>query len=134
MTHQDLLDKSLSHPIIVFDGECIMCNGFIQWLISKDADQKIRYTYLQKQEHSPYPDLDSVLLYNKGKVYIYSDVSLEAATYLHKPYIYLSVLKYIPRFIRDAIYKVLAKYRYRIFGRYDTCMIPQADQRHLFIG
>lgn len=134
MTHQELLDKSLSHPIIVFDGECILCNGFIQWFIAHDTDQQLRYACLQNLVHNPNNKLDSVFLYKDGVVHTHSDVIVRAATYLKKPYSYLNILKYVPKGFRDIIYKTIARYRYQIFGKYDTCMLPNVDQKHLFIN
>lgn len=133
MTHQDLLDKSMSHPIIVFDGECIMCNGFIQWFIAHDIDQQLRYSCLQHVDDNPYSKIDSVFLYADGLVYTHSDVGIRAATYLAKPYYYLYILKYIPKALRDTFYNLIARYRYWLFGKYNHCMLPQADQKHLFL-
>ena len=133
MTHTSLIKLSYEHPIVVFDGVCVLCNGFIQWMIDKDTEQVFRYVSLQDFESSQ-TSMDSVLLYDQGLVYSKSDVSMEVVAKLNKPYQWLSVLRWVPLFIRDTVYVLIAKNRYRWFGKNDQCMLPTQAQKKLFIS
>lgn len=133
MTHSQLLKLSHQHPVVVFDGVCVLCNGFIQWLLDKDVDQIFRYVSLQDFESSQ-TSMDSVLLYDQGLVYSKSDVSMQVVSRLQAPYKWLSLLRWVPQFIRDAIYTLIAKNRYRWFGKNEQCMIPTQAQQKLFIS
>jgi predicted DCC family thiol-disulfide oxidoreductase YuxK len=74
-----------------------------------------------------------VVLIRDGRVFTMSDAVLEIVRYMRFPYPLLLVGYMLPRFIRDALYRVVARNRYRWFGRQDSCMMPTPDLRHRFL-
>ena len=132
---------SLEHPVMFFDGECIFCTKALQFFIKVDTEELIRYTTLQSEEGQLLmdrlhisEDMDSVLLVDNGQYFTRSDVTFHLMKKMKYPWRALSILIYIPKVIRDFFYGIVAKYRYKIFGKYDQCMIPSAEQKHLFIN
>lgn len=137
-TLQEIKILSKNHPIIAFDGECNMCNGFIQWLIKRDKNKKFRYTTLQSNEGATLKnasdiDGDSILLIHKEKLYTMSDGGLMSMKLLGGGWSILSWLRIFPLALRNYIYKWVARNRYRWFGRKDSCMVPDASISALFI-
>jgi predicted DCC family thiol-disulfide oxidoreductase YuxK len=77
---------------------------------------------------------DSVMFYLDGKLLIRSDAVLAISTYLKRPYAYGTIFKYVPKVLRDAVYRLIAKNRYRWFGKKETCRVPSVDERERFLG
>lgn len=129
-----------SNSIILFDGVCPFCVGWVQRLIRMDRAKKFRFASLQssfaKQLLSKYPlrSLDSIILYEHGKIYTHSTAVLRIAKSLPGWWkgIYLFIL--IPRPLRDAIYSLIAKNRYRLFKKRGQCFVPSAAVRKRFLG
>jgi len=137
-TLTELKDLSKKHPIIAFDGVCNLCNGFIQWLIKRDRKKQFRYTTLQSNEgellkKSVDVEGDSVLLIFEEKVYSLSDVGLKCMQILGGGWTVLSWLIYLPKSLRDYVYKWIAKNRYKWFGQKDVCMMPDPSIKSLFL-
>lgn len=137
-TLQELKSISNKYPIIVFDGECNMCNGYIQWLIKRDKKKIFRYTTLQSEEGATLKKAsgiagDTVLLIHNEEVSVMSDVGLRVFRILGGGWTIASWLLILPKGLRDFVYKWIAKNRYNWFGRSDACMVPDASIRSLFI-
>lgn len=136
----DIKKLSYEHPIIVFDGVCNLCNGFVQWIIKHDKERIFRYTTLDNDNfinatHSMNKvNHDTVMLIINGEIFIESDVSMEVFQMLPYPYKILSILRWIPKYIRDKVYRWIARNRYRWFGKRDACMIPTAEENVLFLS
>jgi predicted DCC family thiol-disulfide oxidoreductase YuxK len=126
--------------IILFDGVCNFCNGAINFVIDHDVARRFRFASLQSdigqriltENRRSVSDFDTVLLLREGKLYEKSTAALEIARYL-RGWAWLYYLRFIPRFIRDAVYNLIAKNRYRIFGKSESCRIPTPEERSLFI-
>lgn len=129
MTFVELEKRSFENPIILYDGFCFLCDRTINYLIEKDQQQKLRYHTLGEENNKP----STVKLLYQGKEYTQSDVMVMVSILIDKPGISLSLLKFIPKFLRDFGYKIIAANRYKILGRSDTCLIPTADKKHLFL-
>lgn len=124
-----------------FDGECIFCCKALQFFIKIDKEEVIRYTTLQSAEGKQIKDklglsdaMESVVLIDKGEYLMKTDVTFRIFRYLNQPWKALSILRFIPSFIRDFFYNITARNRYKIFGKYDQCFIPTSSQQHLFIN
>jgi len=85
-------------------------------------------------DHLPSDDDDTVVLMDKGKIYTHSDVGLIITKRLGRLWPMVSVLLVIPQFIRHAVYRWIARNRYRWFGKADSCLLPDAVKQHLFLG
>lgn len=128
-------------PVILFDGVCNLCNRFVQFVIRHDRKKRFRFAALQSaagrallDRHESGQNLpDSVVLVNSGKVYRQSSAALQVFKKLDGPWPLLYVLVIIPPFIRNALYRLIARNRYRLFGRSDTCMIPSPELKNRFL-
>ena len=141
MGSPDPLTQSASHNLVLFDGICNLCNGSVLFIIKRDPDQKFRFTSLQSEAAQQYisrfsisgPHLHSVILIKKGKVYDRSSAALEIARELSGLWPVFYGFKIIPRFIRDAVYNLIAANRYRLFGKKEECMVPTPELKARFI-
>lgn len=114
----------------------------MQFIIKRDPQARFVFTPLQselaQQLLAKFPELsadtDSVLLIKQQRCYLYSDAALEIARDLSGLWPYCRVLRWIPRTWRDAVYKWLARHRYRLFGKAGVCMSPSAEIKSRFIG
>lgn len=118
--------------IIMFDGVCNLCNGFVQFVIQRDQRAVFKFKPLQDAT-SDDTDLQSIILVQDGENLSKSKAFLEIARNLDGfwPYLYLTII--IPRPIRDAVYVFVAKNRYKWFGKQDTCMIPTKELKDRFL-
>jgi len=125
--------------IVVFDGVCVLCNRFFNWLIKNDKDEKFMYTNFQsdfsKKNNLKLKDINSVAVIktNGEKVY-----KVQAVYYILKKidryFIVQILLKLLPLFLTNICYDIIANFRYRIFGKYETCIIPNENVRKNFIN
>ncbi len=128
-------------PILLFDGICNLCNGFVQEVIARDDRGVIRYTSLQSEVGQQLLakaglsifSMDTVVLIEGEKKYLKSDVALRIFRHLGRGWSYLYYLSIIPKFIRDAIYDLIARNRYRWFGKQDACMLPRPEWKDRFL-
>jgi len=130
-----------SDPILLFDGVCNLCNGFVKEVITRDQKGVIRYASLQSEAGQQLLanigldnfSMDTVILVEGKKFYTKSDVALRIFRHLGGGWSYLYYLSIIPKFIRDSIYDLIARNRYRWFGKKDTCMLPQPEWEDRFL-
>lgn len=128
-------------PTILFDGVCNLCNGSIQFILKRDPESRFRFASLQSEsgrrlvaENGLDPDvLSSVILIEDGKVYRESTAALRIARHMSGAWKLLRVLVLIPRPIRDAVYRMIARNRYRWFGKSETCWLPTPELRARFL-
>jgi predicted DCC family thiol-disulfide oxidoreductase YuxK len=119
-------------PIVLFDGVCNLCNGAVQFLIERDPQGVITFAPLQSAVAAdllatcdrPTEGLDSIVLVEDGQCYRKSTAVLRVARHLAGPARWLWPLRWVPRLLRDAVYDLVARSRYHIFGRRDACMRP----------
>lgn len=131
MTIDELEKLSYSHPIIVYDGVCVLCNRFIRFVDKIDKTGEFRFATLQgeeglalKKKLSISAKEETVILLHKGEYKMNSSVGLHIFFLLGYPYRLLYPLIYIPLFIRDWVYRKIAQNRYRLFGKTDSCLLP----------
>ena len=127
--------------IVLFDGVCNLCNRSVDFIIRHEKSHKLQFASLQSDvgksivNKSGLDEIpDSVMLYVDGKLLIRSDAVLAINTYLKRPYAYGLIFKYVPKILRDSVYNLIAKNRYRWFGKRETCRVPSADERERFLG
>ena len=136
-----------SNPIILYDGVCGLCNRMVQFLLNPDRHGRLRYASLQSdfaakvlQRHGIDPkDLDTLHVVENfeqpnERVLQRSDAVLRAGGELGGFWSAATTLgKVVPRPLRDLAYRFVAQNRYRVFGKYDTCMLPDPSQRSRFL-
>ena len=125
--------------IVVFDGVCVLCNRFFNWLIKNDKDKKFMYTNFQsnfsKKNNLKLKEINSVAVIKTNGEKIYK---VQAVYYILKKidryFIVRILLKLLPLFLTNICYDLIANFRYRIFGKYETCIIPNENVRKNFIN
>jgi predicted DCC family thiol-disulfide oxidoreductase YuxK len=127
--------------VILFDGVCNYCNSMVNFVIRQDRKKVFRFAPLQSaagaavlaQWGLPTGKLDSFVLVDEGKVYTRSTAALRVVQKLSPPWRWLGVFSLIPAAVRDGVYNVIARNRYRWFGQRDACMLPSPDVRNRFL-
>ena len=128
-------------PIILFDGVCTLCNGWVQFIIKRDTRALFRFAALQSRtgqrlltESGRCPQsLDSMVLIDAGSVFTKSDAALRIAGSLSGVWPLLGLFRVVPRWLRNGVYDCVAQNRYRWFGKQDVCMVPTGDLAHRFL-
>jgi len=129
------------NPIVLFDGVCNLCNRAVQFIIKRDKKKQFRFASLQgkagnellKKFDLPANVFNSFILFEEGKVYTRSTAALRIAKKLPGGWKLLYGLMILPRFIRNAVYNVIAKNRYKWFGKRNECMIPTPELKERFL-
>ena len=127
--------------IIFFDGVCNLCNKSINRLIKNDVKKKFKFASLQSDFAMSFvPDqminhknLDTILLYKKGQFYDRSNAVLNICKALGGGFNLFLIGYIVPRFIRDAMYRLVANNRYKWFVKEDQCMVPTDDLKDRFL-
>jgi len=136
-----------ANPIILYDGVCGLCNRLVQFLLKHDKQGRLRFASLQSdfatkvlQRHGIDPkDLDTMHLIENyeqpnERVLQRSDAILRAGRELRGFWAALAALAgVVPRALRNPVYGFVARNRYRVFGKYDICMLPEPSQRSRFL-
>lgn len=133
---------SSGHPsppytIVFFDGVCGLCSGFVDFLVRHDRTRALRYAPLQGITAAQFErlprHLDSVVVVHGDQVLVKSDAALTALSRLGGVWRLTAVARVIPRALRDSVYDLIARNRYRWFGRHEACRIPTADEAAWFL-
>lgn len=120
------------YDIILFDGVCNLCNSFVKFIIKQDKKSKFKIASLQsdiaidlleKRGFANFPN-NSIVYITKDKVFFKSEAVLFILYKLGYPWKALYIFNLLPKLIRDSLYNVIARNRYRLFGKKDQCMIP----------
>jgi predicted DCC family thiol-disulfide oxidoreductase YuxK len=136
-----------ANPIILYDGVCALCNRLVQFVLKRDSRDRFRFAALQSdfaakilQRHGVAPQsLDTFyLVLDHGepgeRMVGRSDAAISLAQEIGGVWAALgALLRLLPRWLRDWGYNAIARNRYRIFGKYDACMLPDEKYRHKFL-
>lgn len=137
----DLQTRLKGLDLIVFDGECVLCSGFFRFIIRADKTQRFHFAHAQSPLGAqlfsalgmPTDDFETNLVIVDGMIYERLDAFAAAMAAVGWPYKALAVIRFIPEPLRSFLYHRIARNRYAIFGRYDTCMMPDPALRDRFI-
>jgi predicted DCC family thiol-disulfide oxidoreductase YuxK len=132
----------MSHPIILFDGICNFCEGTVKFVLQRDKHDVFRFASLQSEIGQQYlqqfglstTDLDTFVLVEGNTYTTRSTAGLRVLRHLPFPWNMAYVFIILPGFIRDTVYKLVARNRYKIWGKKDECMLPTPEMRAKFIG
>lgn len=130
-----------NHAVLVFDGVCNLCNGLVKFIIKRDPAAYFKYVSLQsgpgadlvKRCRLSAVDADTVVLLENEKCYTRSTAALRVFRHLNRCWPLLYGFIVVPAFLRDALYRFVAKNRYRWFGKKEICFIPSPRDRERFI-
>jgi Uncharacterized protein conserved in bacteria len=130
-------------PVIVFDGVCLLCSRWVRFLLKHDSAARYRFASMQSDSgralllaHGLDPDSPlSFLLVEEGRGYTDSDAIARVLLGLdRRRWRWLSRgMLMVPRWLRDPLYRFVARHRYRIFGRSRSCFAPAPEQRERFM-
>ena len=131
----------MGKPVLLYDGLCGFCDRTVQFILARDPGGAMNFAPLRGEfagevvrRHPALLAVDSLILVADSALpLVKADAVLGIASYLGWPWKAVGVLRIVPRFIRDLAYDLFARHRYRLFGRYDSCPIPDAAVRARFI-
>jgi len=132
---------SNGHPVLFFDGECNLCNGVVQFIIRHDKHKRFRFAQLQseagKRAQAIISDKEvpgSVVLLFQGQYFTKSAAALHVLRLLGGGWklCYSGIV--FPRYFRDWIYDIIARNRYKWFGKRDECMVPTPELKERFLA
>jgi len=128
------------HPVILFDGVCNFCDASVQFILNRDPKGIFHFASLQSEvgqnlvkKHNVPADVDSMILIEDDKVYYKSAAALRISRHLQGAWKWLYALIIIPSPVRNFIYDLIAKNRYKWFGQKESCMLPPPNIRKRFL-
>ena len=133
-------------PVLLYDGVCGFCNGAVQTILRHDRRGRLRFAALQSDygraalaRHPELSGVDSVVFLEASpetggeRVSVRSEAGLRVASYLGGPWKFFLLGRLLPARVRDYLYDLFARHRYKLFGKYDTCLLPPPEMRARFI-
>ena len=122
----------MKDSVIIFDVDCLICNRFVQIVSVIDKKDSIYFTRLSGKtandilsNNKNLVDVDSIIFYLNGNIYIKSDAVIRISKSLGFPYNMMSIFKIFPRSMRDIFYDFVARNRYKFFGKANKCLISK---------
>lgn len=136
------LEQLQGKPIVFYDGTCGFCQASVQLVLKYNSKHNLYFAALQSgvldglvlKSQLPNPLPDSILFFENGTLYTESEAVLRLVRYLDFPLSILSVFRIIPLSFRDFVYRFVARNRYKIAGRNQSCLLPSPEQRARFVG
>jgi predicted DCC family thiol-disulfide oxidoreductase YuxK len=133
--------QTATHPIILFDAECVLCSANAQFIVTHDKAAHFKLASMQGEfgnalyrKHGMDPlDPISIIVVEGDRVRVDSDAVLSIYEVLGLPWALVRVFRLVPRFVRDPVYRWVARNRYRIFGKRETCWIASPEYRGRFL-
>ena len=137
--------KPHAPPTVLFDGVCNLCDRSVQFIIRNDRGCEFLFSPLQSDFGARLTErlaldprrfdaahLNTFIVVIDGKAYLESDAWVEILSRLDAPARWLAVVRFVPRRMRDAVYRFVGRHRYQWFGRRSVCMVPTADVARRF--
>jgi len=129
-------------PVILYDGTCGLCAASVRWILNHERDHAIQFAPLQgelaAELRGKYPaipaSIDTVVFIADGRARLRSKAFLYAARHMRAPWRWGYYLRWLPGFLLDLGYRLVAALRYRIWGKVDACQLPAPDQRARFLA
>ncbi len=130
------------HYIVLFDGVCNLCNSSVQFIIKRDKKKQFLFASLQgkfgqeflKKNNLPADNFNSFILLEDEKIFIRSSGALRMLKHLGGGLSLLYGFIIVPKFVRDAVYNLIAKNRYKWFGKKEECWLPTPDLKARFLN
>ncbi len=128
-------------PLILFDGVCVMCSGFVAFVIKRDPQARFRFVAAQTPLGQSLlsrlglstTDFESSILIEDGRAWFKSGAAFAIMHHLPWPWSWLRGLRFLPLALTDRIYNAIADNRYHLFGKRDSCLVPTPDIRRRFV-
>ncbi len=127
-------------PIVFFDGACTICNASVDFILKHDRRGQFLFAPLQGETAAallpPLPANSedwSMMLVDESGIYDRSDAALRVGARLGGIWGLVGLALHLPRWLRDGVYRIIARNRYRVFGHHDTCRVPTEAERIRFL-
>jgi predicted DCC family thiol-disulfide oxidoreductase YuxK len=132
----------LPEYVLFYDGVCAMCNGIVKGVMRADKERIFRFAPLQgetaevaRRLHADFPtEMETVVYLRRGEVFLRSRAAALAAQELPYPAKALSWVRFLPVSVVDFLYGIIARVRYRVFGKYEHCPVPPPEDRDRFLS
>ena len=132
----------MNNPVLLFDGVCNLCSGVVQFVLKHESEPGILFGTLQSEAARRYieklhiepGDMSSVIFIDNNTVYLKSEAAFKIAGYLKTPWSWVRLFGLLPRSASDFFYDLIAKSRYRIFGKSENCFVPSAKFESRFLA
>jgi predicted DCC family thiol-disulfide oxidoreductase YuxK len=136
-----MIQSATPSPLVLFDGVCNLCSRTVIFIIKRDSQKIFKFASLQssvgqdllKKFNLPPDILETFLLIENDACYMRSTAALKIAKRLRRPWPLLYVFIIVPKFMRDFIYNLIARNRYKLFGKRTECFVPTNDIKARFI-
>lgn len=138
------MNEKEPNNVIIFDGVCSLCNAWVDFVLRREKEDIFSFAANQSDEGQEIlkkfnktfdnEEVDTVFLLEDGQLYERSTAALRIVKKLSFPWNLAYGFVIIPRPIRDFFYKIIAKNRYRWFGKKNSCRLPTPEERAKFIG
>lgn len=129
-----LLNNNHPRPLIIYDGVCNLCHGFIRFVLKHEKRPELGFVAWQQLEEPLKSEISktafhnsTVVLLENQKLFFLSTAALRVTSYLKFPYNLLQVFFIFPPFFRNAVYRFIAKNRYQWFGKKSECPVPPKE-------
>lgn len=127
--------------LVIFDGVCKLCTHSVHFILAHETEPLFRFAPVQSASGTRLlrelgldpDDVETFVVIADGKAYLRSDAAIRIAPHLRGAWRWLGAVKFVPRAIRDWIYDLVARNRYRWFGRREQCIVPTAEISARFI-
>ena len=132
----------MTNRVIFFDGYCVLCNSSVDFLISRDKKDNFRFASLQSDKAAKIlsefdtniiADPDTVIYLRNGDLKFKSDAAIHIISDLGGGFSLFKSLIFLPKSLRDSAYNLVARKRYSLFGKNESCRIPKRGEKHKFI-
>ncbi|WP_205780371.1 thiol-disulfide oxidoreductase DCC family protein [Flagellimonas oceanensis] len=127
--------------IVLFDGVCNLCSGFVQFVIKRERDSTISFASLQSEEGQGLlkkygvdsTTVDSIVFIKDDRAFIKSEAFFKIVQHLKAPWPFLRIFTFLPLKFNNAIYDLIAKNRYKVMGKKNSCWLPSKSMSNRFI-
>ncbi|MEO6833978.1 MAG: DCC1-like thiol-disulfide oxidoreductase family protein [Chitinophagaceae bacterium] len=132
----------MSQLILFFDGECNLCNGAVSFVIKHNKAANILFASLQSKAGKDATDKvsaafgrvpDSLFFLENGRYFTESSAALQLAKHLDFPWSWVQYFRFVPRIIRDGVYRFVSRNRFKWFGKRSSCMMPTPELKARFL-
>jgi predicted DCC family thiol-disulfide oxidoreductase YuxK len=132
----------MAAPLILYDGTCGLCHRSVRWILRHERDHELQFAPLQgetvkglRERHPEIPeDVSTVVLVQDDHVRVRSKAFLYSARHLRAPWRWAYAVRWLPGFLLDLGYRVIAAIRYRVWGRAELCDVPSPEHRARFLA
>lgn len=139
--HTSAREAAARTLVVLFDGECVLCNRFVAFLVRHDEARRLRFGAIRSEAGRALlaargfdpESLETIVVLAGERTLTRSDAALAIVRVLPAPWRGLTVLGMLPRPLRDALYRIVARHRHAWFGRTDGCPVPEPAVRDRFL-